>query len=136
MTPYYEAQLWLERANDTLFASDFNLKNELTLAAVNRAYYSMFYCTTALLRTENIIAKSHSGTLSRFSELFIKTNRILTKYSLMLRRAFDYRQSCDYDIEVSITEEEAQILVGYATEFNELTKDFLENLIQTTANKK
>lgn len=128
MTVYYEAQLWLERANDTLFASDFNLKNELTLAAVNRAYYSMFYCTTALLRTENIITKSHSGTLSKFNEVFIKTNRISTKYSLMLRRAFDYRQSCDYDIEVAITEEEAQILVDYATEFYQLTKSILEEL--------
>jgi uncharacterized protein (UPF0332 family) len=135
MTPYYEAQLWLDRANDTLFASDFNLKNELTLAAVNRAYYSMFYCTTALLRTENIITKSHSGTLSKFGELFIKTNRIPVKYSLMLRRAFDYRQSCDYDIEVSISEEEAQMLVRYATEFYELSKGFLENLIQTSANE-
>jgi uncharacterized protein (UPF0332 family) len=88
----------------------------------------MFYCTTALLRTENIITKSHSGTLSKFSEVFIKTNRIPIKYSTMLRRAFDYRQSCDYDIEVMITDAEAQILVDYATEFHELTKSILEKL--------
>ena len=128
MNELHEAQLWLDRANDTLFASDFNLKNELTLAAVNRAYYSMFYCTTLLLRTEGIITKSHSGTLNKFGELFIKTNRIDTRYSSMLRKAFDFRQSCDYDIEVTLSDEDAKLLVSYATEFTNSVSIILNRL--------
>ena len=135
MNDFYEAQLWLEKANDTLFASDFNLKNELTLAAVNRAYYSMFYCTTALLRTEGVITKSHSGTINRFGELFIKTNRIPAHYASMLRKSFDFRQSCDYDIEANISEKDAELLVSYAKEFYELTKNYLKMLINSTASR-
>jgi uncharacterized protein (UPF0332 family) len=105
MTNLYESHLWLERADDTLHASDINLKNNLLLASVNRAYYAMFYCAIALLRTENIITKSHSGTFSKFGELFVKTNLISAQYSSNFRKAFEYRQSVDYDIEAQITEE-------------------------------
>ena len=55
MSDLNESFLWLERADDTLHASDVNLKNDLLLASVNRAYYAMFYCTIALLRSEDII---------------------------------------------------------------------------------
>ena len=94
----------------------------------------MFYCTTVLLRTEGIITKSHSGTLNKFGELFIKTNRIDTRYSSMLRKAFDFRQSCDYDIEVTLSDEDAKLLVSYATEFYELSKHYLESLKKSFKN--
>jgi hypothetical protein len=35
MNNLYESHLWLERAEDTLHASDINLKNDLLLASVN-----------------------------------------------------------------------------------------------------
>lgn len=38
----YEAQLYLERANDTLQDAEQILKIGLTLAAVNRTYYGIY----------------------------------------------------------------------------------------------
>jgi uncharacterized protein (UPF0332 family) len=128
MTNLYESHLWLERAEDTLHASDVNLKNDLLLASVNRAYYAMFYCAIALLRSENIITKSHSGTFSKFGELFVKTNLITAQHSSNFRKAFEYRQSVDYDIEAHITEEECLLLLENAKEFYKMTKDYLEKL--------
>lgn len=128
----YEAQLWLERAKDTIHASDINLKHELLLTAINRAYYSMFYCFTALLRSEGVVAKSHSGVINKFSELFIKTNRISIIHSVNFRNAFEYRQSVDYDIEVSISEEEAKLLLQNAHDFYKVSSDYLQNLIRNS----
>jgi uncharacterized protein (UPF0332 family) len=51
MNSLYEAQLWIDRAEDTLMSSEINFKNELFVAAVNRAYYAMFYSANALLRS-------------------------------------------------------------------------------------
>lgn len=128
----YEAQLWLERAKETVYASDINLKNELLLTSVNRAYYAMFYCSTALLRTEGIVARSHSGTINKLGEIFIKTRRIEPHHSVNLRNAFEFRQSSDYDIEVNISEEEAEILLQNAREFYEASLNYLENLMKGT----
>lgn len=126
----YEAQLWLERAKDTLHASDVTLKSELLLTSINRAYYAMFYCATALLRTEGIVAKSHSGVVNKFSELFIKTNLVSVIHSVNFRNAFEYRQSGDYDIEVDISEEEAKILLQNAHDFYRMSSEYLQNRIK------
>lgn len=130
MRDLHESVLWLERAADTLFASDFNLKHEITLAAINRAYYSMFYSTIALLRTEGIVTKSHSGALNKFSELFIKSKKIDSEYGSMLKKSFDFRQSCDYDIEVEVTDEQAIILVEYAKLFYEMSKAYIDIILK------
>lgn len=130
MRDLHESVLWLERAADTLFASDFNLKHEITLAAINRAYYSMFYSTIALLCTEGIVTKSHSGALNKFSELFIKSKKIDSKYGSMLKKSFDFRQSCDYDIEVEVTDEQAIILVEYAKLFYEMSKAYIDIILK------
>ena len=98
------------------------------MASVNRAYYAMFYCAIALLRSENIITKSHSSTFSKFSELFVKTNRISIHHSSNFRKAFEYRQSVDYDIEAQVSEQECELLLENAHEFYVLTKDFLRKL--------
>jgi uncharacterized protein (UPF0332 family) len=128
MRDLHESLLWVERAYDTLHASNVNLKNELLLASVNRAYYAMFYCAVALLRSENVITKSHSGTFSKFNEIFIKTGTINIQHSSNFRRAFEYRQSVDYDIEAHIIEEECQILIENAKEFWTITKEYLSSL--------
>jgi uncharacterized protein (UPF0332 family) len=128
----YEAQLWLDRAKETIDASNANFENDFLLTAVNRAYYAMFYCATALLLTENVFAKSHSGTINKFSELFIKTNLFSTVHSSNLRSAFEYRQSGDYDIEAVISEQEAQILIQNASEFYDTCLQYFEGLIQNT----
>lgn len=69
--------------------------------------------------------------LNKFGELFIKTNRIDARYSSMLRKAFDFRQSYDYDIEVTISDGDAKLLVSYASEFYELSEYYLESLIKS-----
>ena len=99
-------------------------------ASINRAYYAMFYCTLALLRLEDIVTKSHSETFSKFNELFIKTKIIDIKHSSNFRKAFEYRQSVDYDIEAHVSEEECLQLLENAREFYKVTKSYIENLVQ------
>jgi len=75
MSKLYEAQRALERAEDTLHESAHDLTGGFTIAAANRAYYAIFYCLTALLYTESLHTKRHSGAQGKFHELFIRTGR-------------------------------------------------------------
>lgn len=58
-----EISLWLERAEDSIESAKLNFKSDLLLASINRAYYTMFYYVSALLFTQNIFTKSHTGCL-------------------------------------------------------------------------
>lgn len=128
MTQIDEAFLWLNRAEDTLNATAINFEHDLILAGVNRAYYSMFYCILALLRTENITTKSHTGAFTKFSELFIKTGNFSKEEAYHIRKAFEYRQAVDYDIEVQISKSETLELHENAKRFYESVKLYLTGL--------
>lgn len=123
-----EAFIWIERANDTLISAKLNFEHDLFLATINRLYYSMFYSVSALLITENFRSKTHKGLSTKFNELFIKSKLIDSKYSLILRKAFEYRQTVDYELEVDISEEECRILIENAEEFYTVCKNYIENL--------
>lgn len=123
-----EISLWLERAEDSIESAKLNFKSDLLLASINRAYYTMFYYVSALLFTQNIFTKSHTGLLNKFNELFIKSGKIDSKYSKIIHKAFGYRQTADYELEVNISEEECKILIENAEEFYSVCKKYIENL--------
>ncbi len=84
-----EAFKALEKAKDTIETAEHNMKGGYILAAINRAYYSMFYCMTALLLTKEVHAKTHSGTKAKFRELFIKSEILPTSLSKYVEEAFN-----------------------------------------------
>ncbi|MDQ6610046.1 MAG: HEPN domain-containing protein [Bacteroidota bacterium] len=96
------------------------------MATANRAYYTCYYCMTALLYTKNTFAKTHQGPRSRFAELFIKTNEFPSGVSGSVNDLFDNRQDADYDLDADITADEASKLIEKATEFLQLTKKYFE----------
>jgi uncharacterized protein (UPF0332 family) len=118
----------LERAEDALENSVYSLHGGFTLGTVNRAYYTMFYCMSALLATKGIHAKTHQDIRAKFGELFIKNSIFPTIIAKYIGNAFDLRQEADYDFEAIITEDEAKVLVENAREFYNLTKEYLEKI--------
>jgi uncharacterized protein (UPF0332 family) len=118
----------LERAEDALETAVHDLKGDFMLATVNRTYYCIYYCMTALLTSQEVYAKTHQGVRTKFSELFIKTGllpKIMANYA---RDAFDIRQEADYDLDASVSEAEAQILIQNARDFYDITSKYLESL--------
>lgn len=130
MSKLYEAQLALERAEDTLNESTHNLDGGFTIATANRAYYAIFYCLAALLYTEDIQTKRHSGAQGKFHELFIRTARFPYETIHWIQASFQLRQSGDYDLEADISKEEARQSLDYARQFYGLTKAYLDELIK------
>lgn len=112
----------LEKAKDRLDAAQLLLDNEKFEDSVNRAYYSMYHSAMALLRTKNVLPKTHKGLIGEFGKKFVKTENVDKKFSKMLSHAESLRESADYGIESEIKLEDAAKTVKNAKEFLKMAK--------------
>jgi uncharacterized protein (UPF0332 family) len=95
------------------------------ISIVNRAYYSVFYATLAMLVTADVEPSKHSGVLAKFDELFVRQGIFPKEMSRMLHRVFDMRQAGDYQKSRVITEEQALEVLASAEKF---IKSIIEKL--------
>jgi uncharacterized protein (UPF0332 family) len=108
----------LKRARATLRVAQTLLQQgEDPPSIVNRAYYAMFYAALALLATIGQQTSKHSGVLALFDQHFIKTQILPKEMGKFLHKAFDTRQTGDYEEEAEITEEQATEILGFAVQF-------------------
>ena len=105
------------KAEQVLQNTEYDLAGGFTLAAANRAYYTCFYCMTALLYTENTVAKTHQGLRAKSSGLFIKTGIFPPETSDDIGLLLDNRQEANYDLDAEINVDEAKDLIHKATKF-------------------
>lgn len=94
--------------------------------SVNRAYYSFFHAAKAMLNALGFDAKTHSGLISEFGLRIIKTKMLNKKFAQYFRRAFEMRESSDYEIGVVFGKEEVQLLIRNAEEFLKKARKFVE----------
>jgi uncharacterized protein (UPF0332 family) len=120
-----ESQLYLDRAHEDLRAAESNLNQGFYGVAVTRAYYAMFYATSALLASQGIHRSRHTGVISSFSEQFVKTGLIEADYAKMLSHAFDSRLDSDYDLAFVAEQALAQDLWRDAQTFVERAEQYL-----------
>jgi uncharacterized protein (UPF0332 family) len=87
------------------------------VSVVNRAYYSIFYATLALLVTADVEPTKHSGVVAKFDEIFIRQGIFPKEMSKIIHHAFDMRQAGDYQKSKIITAEQAIYVLSSAEEF-------------------
>ena len=99
-------------------------------ATVNRCYYAMFTSVQALLITKNMFSKTHQGLQVKFNELFIKTEVLPVELGRMLSETFEKRQFGDYDVDASISQQDAKKVLDNARQFLDSIKKYLTTLHQ------
>lgn len=87
---YLRAQECLEAARLLLDAGDFK-------SAANRSYYAVFHAMRSVLAFDGIDMKHHSGIISEFRRLYIKTGILDKSLSPIISVLFNTRQDSDYD---------------------------------------
>lgn len=112
-----EVQLYLEKAREALQQSQDNIGLTHYDVAILRAYYAMFYAANALLRSQGITSRKHSGVQALFAQHFVKSGLIEVQYSKMLGNAFDLRLDSDYEIGISSDESLANDVQHNAEQF-------------------
>jgi uncharacterized protein (UPF0332 family) len=109
----------LTLAAETLGAAEYLLKGGYFNDAVSRAYYAMFYAARALLASRNLHPKGHKGLIIQFGLEFVKKGFIEETYGRALSYAKERRETVDYNIEATMTMDEAGIIIADARNFLE-----------------
>jgi uncharacterized protein len=114
-----EIEEYLALAHEDLSAAQDNLRFGYLRAAVSRAYYAMFYATTALLGSKGLWRSKHQGLIAAFGEYFVKTGLIEPEYGRILHDAFEARLDSDYGPNPDLNDASAQQLISSAASFIE-----------------
>jgi len=126
-----------ELIEDAIKSSDQHLKTaKFTLGiksfndSVSISYYALLDITRAVLIYAEIFPKSHSGTIHKFNEKFIKTEIFPKKFGRMLSEIEKDRIEADYNFKKRFTAEEAKEIFGNAQEFTTVVKKYLKENIK------
>lgn len=114
-------------AGEDIETSQLLLENQRYRACISRAYYAMYYATQALLLQRNIVSRTHRGVIQQFSQHFIKSGDLPLGMARDLKRAYDFRQSSDYEDTIGINQEQATRVLTAAVEFVGQAKGYLES---------
>jgi uncharacterized protein (UPF0332 family) len=122
-----EALLYIENADKALNVAQLNLDNDFYAAAINRAYYAIFYAANALLATKKLARSKHSGVLSAFRQHFIKTGLLASELSEIYGQILDDRHEGDYEIITATSKEDAEFDVNQARHFVSVVRKWLKD---------
>lgn len=123
-----EIQALLKKADRSFEAAELILKSGSPDFAASRAYYGCFYIAEALLLARGQEFSSHAQVISQYGLAFARTDELDRRFHQLLLRAFKVRQYADYQVEVTVEEEEAMELIQGGREFLKAASDYLAHL--------
>lgn len=98
----------LERARQHLKSARDLLANEDFSDSVSRSYYAVFQAARALLATQQLDSRKHSGVVSLFNRHFVKAGKVEKKLGVILMDARRSREMADYSDVAEFSREEAE----------------------------
>lgn len=122
----HEIAIYIDNAHQMLDVATHNLRDGFYASAINRAYYAIFYATSAVLVTQGLSRSKHSGVIAAFRQRFIKPGLIEAEYGEIYGRVMDDRHTSDYDLEVAIEMERAQTDLEDAQRFVSRVERYLQ----------
>lgn len=115
----------LDQAKQTIGEVGKLIEMDLLNVAVNRIYYGIFYCLTALALKYEFASSKHAQLIGWFNQTFIKTEQIEVKYGKIVRDAYKNRSDGDYAPFISFSKEDVQEMHADMIDFIERMDLFL-----------
>ncbi|MDR0911818.1 MAG: HEPN domain-containing protein [Methanobrevibacter sp.] len=103
----------------------FNFNNKRYNTAINRAYYSVFYCARALLIKKGIQTKTHTGTIHKFGLEYVVNGKFNGEIASILSHLFNIREKSDYTLTFKANEELTEIIINEAEKFIDESEKYL-----------
>ncbi len=94
--------------------------------ALSKSYYAIFAAANALLPSEDLKTKKHSGVIGLFSKHFVKLGLIDKEFNKILTQARDKRELSDYADFFEAETEETSDQINNAERFINMAIAFLQ----------
>jgi uncharacterized protein (UPF0332 family) len=127
MTPEVQdlINLRLEQAAESLSEAQLLVEKGMRLGAMDRIYFTMFYCACALLATREFGPSRDGNVAAKFHREFIKTGLIPQEIGDRFKRATQLHQHADLGAQSPPDATRLQELLADADSFLTTTKLFL-----------
>lgn len=122
MTPRSEE--FLAQAQERLAGARDLLRTGHAGLAASAAYFAMLHAARAALSEQDRNARTHSGTWTLFSEVFVRTGRVAAEVFEPTKRARHHREASDYEA-ADIDAATAEGIVDSAQRFVDAVVDLL-----------
>ena len=123
------SKLEIEKAKNALEEAKILFDSQMYYGAANRSYYAVFHAMSTLLILDGYSMKKHSGVMSKFREIYIKTGIFDISMSEKISALFRLRTDCDYDSFYVVSKQEVAEQFDNAAE---MMKTLEERLIELT----
>jgi uncharacterized protein (UPF0332 family) len=94
--------------------------------ALSKSYYAIFAAAKALLASEGLQSKKHSGVISLFNKHFVKAGLVSKQFSKIIKQARDERELSDYDDFFEAGQDETADQIKDAESFINMAISFLQ----------
>ncbi len=115
----------ITRGRKSLKSAQKLFEEHLFEDAISRAYYAVLHSARAVLLAENVKVDSHEAVKRLFGKYLIKTGKIDTRFSKILREEQDERYLADYDVAFSPDPERVEKRIEDAKEFLDSMVNYL-----------
>jgi len=116
----------LKRARQHLKSARDLLVNEDFADSVSRSYYAIFQAARALLVTEQLESRKHSGVIALFNRYFVKTGKVDKQLGMVLKDARRSREMADYSDLAEFAREDAEDQIQDAEKFIQAVAKLLD----------
>lgn len=117
----------IEKAKESFAATKSLFRDGFYDFSASRAYYTMFYPTSAILLTKDLYFSKHGAVISEFGKHFIKEHILPQNLHRYIVNSFDLRQAGDYGSMNVLSKDEAGRLIEQTKEFIGLIENYLED---------
>lgn len=115
----------LEKSENMLMAARRDFGEGDFASANNRAYYCVFHAMRAVLALDGVDYKKHSAVIARFTQDYLKTERLSREYGKLISNASLIRNRSDYEDFYICSVEDTKRLVDGAAGFYDAVEAFL-----------
>ena len=123
------SKLRMENAEECLRDAAMLLQTGSYKSSANRSYYAVFHAMRSVLALDGIDRRHHSGIISEFRRLYIKTGIFSAEYSKIIEDQLIFRTGSDYNDYFVISREDAAAQTVSARRFLDAIEAYLKNKI-------
>ncbi len=112
----------LQKADECLLDAEILIKENRSLAVVNRSYYAVFYSLSALALKYGFQTAKHQQLIGWFNREFIKTGKVEIEIGRIAMKIYEQRIRGDYDMYNTFSDDQTAEIRRSATIFVEAIK--------------